>query len=131
MTRLEQYLAHIKGETTACTQVQKEVMEMMNQHLCEAKKLKIQEKKKANFYDIRRSNRYDEGEDKDGVEADLLQVMRESRKTAYTDEWRQRSVSGFPSNKQYMPGGSSSFMLERYGSMRDNPINLGKEAMRA
>lgn len=30
VTRFKQYLTHIKGETTACTQVPKEVMEMMN-----------------------------------------------------------------------------------------------------
>lgn len=82
----------------------KEVMEMMNQHLHEAKKLKkIQEKKKAEFYDeIRGSNRYDEDEDEDvgdEVEAELLQAMRESRKTTYTDELRRRSVSGFPSSR--------------------------------
>lgn len=57
--------------------------------------------------------------------------MRESRKTAYTDELRRRSVSDFPNSKQYMPGGSSGSMLGRYGSMRDNPIDLEREAMRA
>ncbi len=83
VTRLKQHLALVKGETTGCTRVLKEVMEMMNRHLREAKKLKkIQEKKKAEFYDeIRGSNRYDEGEDEDEdvgdeVEAELLQAMR-------------------------------------------------------
>lgn len=51
-------------------------MEMMNQHLREAKKLKkIQEKKKAEFYDeIRRSNRYNEGEDEDEDAGDEVEA---------------------------------------------------------
>lgn len=48
--------------------------------------------------------------------------------TACTDELRRRFVSGFPRGSQHMPDG---FMLGRYESMRDNPIDLEREAIRA
>lgn len=79
------------------------------------------QKNKVEFYDeIRESSRYDEDEDAgDEVEVELLQAMRESRKTAYMDELRRCLVFGFP----------SSSMLGRYRNIRDNPICLEREAI--
>lgn len=53
----------------------KEIMEMMNQHLCGAKNLKkIEEKKNTEFYEeMRGSSRYNDDENaRDEVEAELV-----------------------------------------------------------
>lgn len=75
----------------------------------------------------------DKEDDYDGDEVDdeLVQAIRESKKIVYMNELRQWPVSGLPSC-QYMPGDSSAHPgLGKCVSMRDNSIDLKREANRA